>query len=242
MTVSAPWAAGMSNDTSAMKTILMIEDSAGVRDMVCEYLGAHGYRTRVASNGQEGLLESRHHPPDLILLDVMMPHMDGLEFLRKYRAESQTPVLLLTARDSELDKVLGLELGADDYVTKPFSMAELLARVRALLRRAGATPQGGLLHHGELELDPATRGFRVRGERVDLTRTEFELMGLLLRHPGRVYSRLELLETLQEEALGSERTIDVHIRNLRAKIEAEPSRPRMLETVFGVGYRLNADL
>ncbi|WP_027483330.1 response regulator transcription factor [Deinococcus pimensis] len=224
-----------------MKTILVVEDNAGIRDMVREYLAEHGYRVRVASNGTEGLLETRHEPPDLILLDVMMPGMDGLEFLRRYRASSGTPVIFLTARDSEIDKVLGLELGADDYVTKPFSMAELLARVRANLRRAEQTPTSGPIRVGELELDATTRSFRARGERVNLTRSEFELMDLLVRHPQRVFTRIELLEHLQEEALGSERTIDVHVRNLRAKIEEEPSKPRLLETVYGIGYRLNPE-
>ncbi|WP_034388940.1 response regulator transcription factor [Deinococcus sp. YIM 77859] len=221
-----------------MKTVLIVEDNAGVRDMVREYLEEHGYRVRVASNGQEGLLEARHHRPDLVLLDVMMPHMDGLEFLRRFRTTDHVPVIFLTARDAELDKVLGLELGADDYVTKPFSMAELLARVRAHLRR-GSEPPAAVLRAGDLELDPVSRIFRVRGGRVDLTRSEFELMTAFLRAPGRVFTRLELLEQLQEEALGSERTIDVHVRNLRAKIEDEPGKPRHIETVFGVGYRLN---
>ncbi|MBI0446370.1 MULTISPECIES: response regulator transcription factor [Deinococcus] len=225
-----------------MKTVLIVEDNAGVRDMIREYLEEHGYRVRVASNGQEGLLEARHHRPDLVLLDVMMPGMDGLEFLRRFRATEQVPVIFLTARDTELDKVLGLELGADDYVTKPFSMAELLARVRANLRRSSEPLPNAVLRAGELELDPTTRTFLVRGERVDLTRSEFELMSAFLRAPGRVFTRLELLEQLQEEALGSERTIDVHVRNLRAKIEAEPGKPRLIETVFGVGYRLNPDL
>ncbi|SMB79777.1 response regulator transcription factor [Deinococcus hopiensis] len=225
-----------------MKTVLIVEDNAGVRTLVREYLEEHGYRVRVASNGQEGLLEARHTRPDLVLLDVMMPGMDGLEFLRRFRATEQVPVIFLTARDTELDKVLGLELGADDYVTKPFSMAELLARVRAHLRRGQEPGVPTTLRAGELELDSVSRTFAVRGARVDLTRSEFELMAALLRLPGRVFSRLELLEQLQEEALGSERTIDVHVRNLRAKVEEEPGKPRFIETVFGVGYRLNPDL
>jgi len=225
-----------------VKTILIVEDHAGVRTLVHEYLEEHGYRVRVAADGNEGLLEARHHRPDLVLLDVMMPGMDGLEFLRRFRATGSTPVIFLTARDAELDKVLGLELGADDYVTKPFSMAELLARVRAHLRRVQEPPTTAALRAGELDLDTTSRTLTARGSRVDLTRSEFELMTAFLRAPGRVFSRLELLEQLQEEALGSERTIDVHIRNLRAKIEEEPGKPRLIETVFGVGYRLNPDL
>ncbi|WP_246580623.1 response regulator transcription factor [Deinococcus aestuarii] len=224
-----------------VKTILIVEDHAAVRDLVREYLEEHGYRVRVAGSGQEGLLEARHHRPDLVLLDVMMPGMDGLEFLRRFRMAEHVPVIFLTARDTELDKVLGLELGADDYVTKPFSMAELLARVRAHLRRGEGPGPAAVLRAGEAELDPASRTLRVRGNRVDLTRSEFELMSAFLRAPGRVYTRPELLERLQEEASGSERTIDVHVRNLRAKIEQEPGRPQLIETVFGVGYRLNPD-
>lgn len=222
-----------------MKSILIVEDNPGVRDMVREYLTEHGYQVRVASNGAEGLLEARHHRPDLVLLDVMMPGMDGLEFLRRFRATEGVPVIFLTAKDTELDKVLGLELGADDYVTKPFSMAELLARVRAHLRRSQEIPAGTVLRAGELELDATSRLFHVRGQRAELTRSEFELMTAFLRAPGRVFSRSELLEQLQEEALGSERTIDVHVRNLRTKIEEQPGQPRIIETVFGVGYRLN---
>ena len=224
-----------------MKTVLIVEDNPGVRTLVREYLEEHGYRVRVAGNGQEGLLEARHTRPDLVLLDVMMPGMDGLEFLRRFRASETAPVIFLTARDTELDKVLGLELGADDYVTKPFSMAELLARVRAHLRRGTEATAPAVLRAGELELDPTSRTFLVRGTRVDLTRSEFELMTAFLRSPGRVFSRLELLEQLQEEALGAERTIDVHVRNLRTKVEREPGKPRLIETVFGVGYRLNPD-
>lgn len=225
-----------------MKTVLIVEDNAGVRDLVREYLTAHGYTVRVASNGHEGLLEARHHRPDLVLLDVMMPGMDGLDFLRRFRAADAAPVIFLTAKDAELDKVLGLELGADDYVTKPFSMAELLARVRAHLRRGTEAAHSTLIRLDDLALDPEARTVHVRGGRVELTRSEFELLHTLMRAPGRVYTRVELLEQLQEEALGSERTIDVHVRNLRAKVEAEPAKPRLIETVFGVGYRLNPDL
>lgn len=223
-----------------VKSILIVEDNAGVRDLVREYLTEHGYQVRVASDGHEGLLDARHHRPDLVLLDVMMPGMDGLEFLRRFRAAEQVPVIFLTARDAELDKVLGLELGADDYVTKPFSMAELLARVRAHLRRSAEKPQGGVIRAGALTVDVAARTFHVGEQRVDLTRSEFELMTALVRAPGRVFTRSELLEQLQEDHLGSERTIDVHVRNLRAKVEQEPGKPRLIETVFGVGYRLNA--
>lgn len=222
-----------------MKTILLIEDNLDIRDLLREYLTEHGYVVRVASNGRQGLQEARHAAPDLVLLDIMMPEMDGLDFLRAFRADFQTPVIALTARDGELDKVLGLELGADDYVTKPFSMAELLARVRAQLRRGGASAAPTVLRVGDLELNAEARTVQVRGQSADLTRTEFELLHTLARVPGRVFTRLELLEAVQEEAaFGSERTIDVHIRNLRAKLEQQPAQPQLIQTVFGVGYRL----
>ncbi|GHF93710.1 DNA-binding response regulator [Deinococcus piscis] len=224
-----------------MKTLLLIEDNLDIRDLLREYLSEHGYAVRVASNGRQGLQEARHAAPDLVLLDLMMPEMDGLDFLRAFRADFQTPVIVLTARDAELDKVLGLELGADDYVTKPFSMAELLARVRAQLRRGSAEPASQVQRAGPLELDAQARTVRVRGERAELTRTEFDLLQVLVRAPGRVFTRLELLEAVQEDALGSERTIDVHIRNLRAKLEEEPASPQLILTVFGVGYRLQGD-
>ncbi len=226
-----------------MKTLLLVEDNIDIRDLLREYLTEHGYAVRTASNGRQGLQEARHFPPDLVLLDIMMPEMDGLDFLQAFRADFQTPVIALTARDGELDKVLGLELGADDYVTKPFSMAELLARVRAQLRRSdqAAGSQPAVLRVGPLELNPASRAVQVAGQPADLTRTEFDLLQTLARTPGRVFTCLELLEAVQEEALGSERTIDVHIRNLRTKLEADPARPQLIQTVFGVGYRLNEE-
>lgn len=225
-----------------MKTLLLIEDNFDIRDMLRDYLTEHGYTVRVASNGRQGLQEARQAAPDLVLLDIMMPEMDGLDFLRAFRADFQVPVIVLTARDSELDKVLGLELGADDYVTKPFSLAELLARVRAQLRR-GQTDVGTarLLQVGELELNPTARTVQVRGQMADLTRTEFDLLHTLMRVPGRVFTRAELLEAVQDEmTFGSERTIDVHIRNLRSKLEEHPAQPQLVQTVFGVGYRLGA--
>ncbi|MFC6592653.1 response regulator transcription factor [Deinococcus lacus] len=218
--------------------ILVVEDNAGIRELLRDYLGEHGYAVRVANHGREGLAEARHSPPDLVLLDLMMPQMDGLDFLRAFRAESAAPVIILTAKDAELDKVLGLELGADDYVTKPFSVAELLARVKANLRRSGPAPAAVLRACGELELLPQARSVRVAGRPVALTRTEFDLLHTLMRAPERVFSRSDLLEALQEDAGGSERTIDVHIRNLRTKIERDPAQPAFIQTVFGVGYRL----
>ncbi|GGJ26694.1 response regulator transcription factor [Deinococcus roseus] len=225
-----------------MKTILAIEDNAGVRDLLREYLTEQGYRVICANNGREGLYTARHHPPDLILLDVMMPEMDGLEFLKAYRKTSNTPIIFLTARVMELDKVLGLELGADDYITKPFSMAELLARIRAVLRRVEGTPNKQVFEYPNLMLDRDARVVKVSGKVVDLTRSEFDLLSVFMESPSRVFKRSELLDRLQEEdALASERTIDVHIRNLRSKIEEDPSSPKHIVTVFGVGYRFSPE-
>jgi len=221
------------------KTILVVDDKASVRKLVQEYLTEQGFRVVVAANGREALYVARHEKPDLILLDIMMPEMDGFGFIRTYRREQETPIILLTAKLEESDKVVGLELGADDYVTKPFGMRELLARIRAVLRRTSqdAGP-ADILRAGEVSLDRTTRVVQVSGSPVHLTPSEFELLARLLAAPGRVFSRLELLEELQGTSNeGVARTIDVHVRNLRTKIEPDPSRPIYIETVFGVGYR-----
>jgi DNA-binding response OmpR family regulator len=223
--------------------ILVVDDKASVRRLVQEYLAEHGYRVVTAGDGRQALYAARHEKPDLILLDIMMPQMDGFDFLRAYRREKDTPVILLTARLEESDKVVGLELGADDYITKPFSMRELLARIRAVLRRVGRERQPReILRVGGISLDRATREVLARGEPVHLTPSEFRLLATLMGAPGRVFSRLELLEALGGGSLeGAPRTVDVHIRNLRAKIEPDPSRPVYIETVFGVGYRFSSD-
>jgi len=224
------------------KTILVVDDNANVRKLVQEYLIEHNFRVMTASNGQEAIYTARHEKPDLILLDIMMPEMDGYEFISTYRREANTPIILLTAKLEETDKVLGLELGADDYVTKPFGMRELLARIRAVLRRVGKdTEPADILRSGEISLNRSTREVQVSGSPVHLTPSEFELLALLLSTPGRVYSRMELLEELQGTSFeGVARTIDVHVRNLRTKIEPDPSTPSYIETVFGVGYRFQA--
>jgi DNA-binding response OmpR family regulator len=224
------------------QTILVVDDKANVRKLVQEYLSEHNFRAVTASNGQEALYSARREKPDLILLDIMMPEMDGYDFIRAYRKEKATPIILLTAKLEETDKVLGLELGADDYVTKPFGMRELLARIRAVLRRTGKDAEPtDILRSGEISLDRSTREVQVSGAPVHLTPSEFELLAVLMSTPGRVYPRLELLERLQGTSFeGVARTIDVHIRNLRTKIEPDPSNPRYIETVFGVGYRFQA--
>ncbi|TAH51757.1 MAG: response regulator transcription factor [Chloroflexota bacterium] len=221
------------------QTILVVDDKANVRTMLKDYLGEQGYRVLTAENGQEALFTARYEKPDLVLLDVMMPQMDGFAFLPAFRRESQAPVILLTAKMEEQDKVLGLELGADDYVTKPFAMRELLARVRAQLRRAGIAPKAGaLLRVGDLQLDQDKREARVGARAVNLTPTEFDLLARMMETPGRVFTRAQLLDGLNAAAM-MERTVDVHVRNLRAKIESDPANPRFIETVFSIGYRLN---
>jgi DNA-binding response OmpR family regulator len=196
-----------------------------------------------AENGRSALYAARHAKPDLILLDIMMPEMGGYDFIRAYRKEQETPIILLTAKLDESDKVLGLELGADDYVTKPFGMRELVARIRAVLRRtAQQIRPTDVLHASDIVLDTGSRTVTVAQKIVHLTPTEFDLLATLMSAPGHVYSRSALLERLQGIAFeGVERTIDVHIRNLRRKIEPDPGAPRYVETVFGVGYRFQSD-
>jgi len=225
------------------KTILVVDDQASVRTLVREYLTEQGFRVVTAENGRTALYAARQEKPDLILLDIMMPEMDGYEFIRAHRKESETPVILLTAKLEESDKVLGLELGADDYITKPFSMKELLARIHALMRRAGQAPTPSkVLRAGDIVLDQETHTVTVATHEVHLTPSEFDLLALLMTSPGRVFSRLDLLEDLQGTSFeGVARTIDVHVRNLRTKIEADPAHPRYVETVFGVGYRFVGD-
>ncbi len=226
------------------KTILVVDDKANVRTLLREYLTEEGFRVVTAENGRQALFVAREEKPDLILLDIMMPEMGGYAFIRAHSKERDTPIILLTAKVDESDKVLGLELGADDYVTKPFSMRELLARVRAVLRRVDkGAPLTEILRASDVTLDANSRQVTVAGQPVQLTPSEFNLLSKLISAPGRVFSRQELLEHLQGNALeGTERTIDVHIRNLRTKIEADPSAPRYVETVFGVGYRFSTEV
>ncbi len=225
------------------RTILVVDDKANVRLMLKDYLGEQGFRVVTANNGREAIYAARHEKPDLILLDIMMPEMDGFEFMRQHRKERETPIILLTAKIEETDKVIGLELGADDYVEKPFGMAELVARIRAVLRRTGKPAmQQEVLRAGNIVLDHTTHLVTVDGASIDLTPSEFALLAVLLDSPGQAFSRVDLLEKLKGNSLeGVERTIDVHIRNLRAKIEADPAEPIYIQTVFGVGYRLNPE-
>ncbi len=222
------------------QTILVVDDEAKLRNMLRLYLEQEGYRVVEASHGREALYVARYEKPDLIILDLMMPEMGGHEFMRVFSKEADTPVIMLTARVEDQDKIIGLGLGADDYVTKPFNVQELIARVRAVLRRmqkASAEPE--LLRAFDLVLDRASRTVKVGERNVDLTPSEFEILTILMAAPGRVFSRLDLLDRMSGEAYeGYERTIDVHVRNLRAKIEPDPKNPRYVETVYGLGYRL----
>lgn len=228
-----------------MKTVLIVDDKMSVQRLISDYLTENGFRTVLANNGREALFVARHEKPDLVLLDIMMPEMDGLEFMRRFRKERNTPVIMLTAKVEETDKVVGLELGADDYVTKPFGMAELVARIRAVLRRVyehDEAPSAEMLRVGDVSLDKRTRIVTVGDRKVELTPSEFDLLTILMAAPGQVFSRGDLLERLKGNTFENvERTVDVHIRNLRAKIEPDPGNPQYVLTVFGVGYRFNND-
>lgn len=222
-----------------MKTILIVDDKLNTLRLLTDYLTEQGFRAVTATNGREALFVARHEKPDIILLDIMMPEMDGLEFMRHFRKERQTPIIMLTARIEETDKVIGLELGADDYVTKPFGMAELVARIRAVLRRVSAPPTAGdVLRVEKVTLDKGMRVVRVNERKIDLTPSEFDLLAVMMSAPGQVFSRAQLLERLKGDSFENvERTVDVHIRNLRAKLEPDPASPHYILTVFGVGYR-----
>ena len=226
-----------------MKTILVADDKANIRNLVRDYLEAENFRVVIAANGREALYAARAEKPDLILLDIMMPEMSGYDFIKAYRKESETPIILLTAKLDETDKVLGLELGADDYVTKPFGMKELTARIHAVLRRALRTPlEPDTLKIGSISLDKDSRTVTVDNEPASLTPSEFDLLYVFMSAPGKVFSRSDLLLKLQGTTFeGVERTIDVHIRNLRTKIERDPSEPKYILTVFGIGYKFTSD-
>ncbi len=225
------------------KTIMVVDDENRLVSLVESYLVQEGYRVVSANNGKEALPIASREKPDLIILDLMMPEMDGYGFMREHRKGFDTPIILLTARVDDDERVIGLELGADDYITKPFRPRELVARVRAVLRRAGKSePQAKVLQVADITLDRDTREVTVAGQSVDLTPSEFDLLAALLNHPGRVFSRLDLLDILQGIRYeGYERTIDTHIKNLRAKIEPDSRSPKYIETVYGVGYRLTRE-
>ena len=222
------------------KTILVVDDEERLVSLVRAYLEQAGFRVVTAGDGRQALFVARAEKPDLIILDLMMPELDGYEFMRAHRKERETPIIMLTAKVEDEDKVLGLELGADDYVTKPFSPRELMARVRAVLRRTGQSPPPAeLLRVADITLDRERHDVMVGGRVVDLTPSEFDLLAVMMAAPGRAFSRSDLLDHIQGVVYeGYERTIDVHVKNLRKKIEADPRQPRYIETVYGVGYRL----
>ena len=221
--------------------ILIVEDELDLVQVLRDYLEKAGFQVEAVSNGTAALSTIQHHSPDLVVLDLNLPGMDGLDVARELRRFSEVPVIMITARVDETDKLIGLELGADDYITKPFSPREVVARVRAVLRRSQRDPiKQETIRAGEVHIDRVRHKVEVAGEAVSLTPTEFELLIVLAGQPGRAFTRMQLLEATQGEAYeGYERTIDAHIKNLRAKIEPDPKEPLYIETVFGVGYRLN---
>ena len=219
--------------------ILVVDDEPKIVQLVRDYLERAGFAVSTARDGHEALMRARQERPDLIVLDLGLPQLDGLEVTRRLRRDSGVPIIMLTARDDETDKVVGLELGADDYVTKPFSPRELEARVRAVLRRHTGDAAAEILRAGALTVDIPRLRVDVSGRPVELTATEFQLLTALARQPGRVFTRAQLLDAIHGVAFESyERAIDAHVKNIRRKIEPDPRSPRYLLTVYGVGYRL----
>ena len=220
--------------------ILIIEDEPQIARLARDYLEKYGYRVLAAADGPGGLATARRESPDLVLLDLLLPGMDGREVCRRLRAESALPIIMLTALAEESDQIVGLELGADDYITKPFSPNVLVARVRAALRRAQGESIGeGPVRAADLMIDPAAHTVTQGGRPVHLTPNEFKLLVVLARHAGQTLSREQLLDELHGTALGGiDRSVDSHIKNLRRKLERGPERPPLIETVYGVGYRL----
>lgn len=222
-----------------VKKILVVDDEKRLVSLVSEYLQQSGYRVVSAFNGKEALKIAHQEKPDLIILDLMMPEMNGYEFMQAHRKEMDTPIILLTARVEDEEKVIGLELGADDYVTKPFRPRELVARVRSVLRRAGKSdPVAAILEVADVRLDRNIRTVQVGDTFIKLTPSEFDILAALMGIPGKVFSRLDLLEILQGIRYeGYERTIDSHIKNLRAKLEPGANSIHYIETIYGIGYR-----
>jgi two-component system alkaline phosphatase synthesis response regulator PhoP len=226
------------------EVILVVDDEPKIVKQARDYLERSGYRVIEAGDGKTALAQVRHERPDLVVLDLNLPEMDGLDVCRALRRESDMPIVMLTARVDETDRLIGLELGADDYITKPFSPRELVARVRAVLRRVrGGVHQPGLIHAGDLVID--LQGHRVTraGEVIDLTRSEFNLLALLAQHPGQTFTREQLLGRLHGVVYdGYDRSVDAHIKNLRRKLEPDSSEPRYVLTVYGVGYKFTDEV
>jgi two-component system alkaline phosphatase synthesis response regulator PhoP len=224
---------------SGMKTILIVDDEPRIAEIARDYLQKAGFHVDTAHDGAAALAKIRAAAPDLIVLDLALPGMDGLDVARAVRRDSNVPIIMLTARVEETDRVAGLEIGADDYITKPFSPRELVARVRAVLRRTEiASSPSDVLRSGDLVLDLPRMKASVAGRAVDLTPTEFQLLATLARHPGRVFTRAQLLDAMRGIAVESfERAIDAHVKNLRRKLEPDPRNPRYVLTVYGIGYK-----
>ncbi|MCX8006822.1 MAG: response regulator transcription factor [Coriobacteriia bacterium] len=226
------------------KTVLVVDDNEKIVEVLAAYLEAAGYEVVKAYDGEGAIEAARARRPDIALLDIMLPGVDGIELTRRFQREYDLPVILVTAKTDEIDRLIGLEVGADDYVSKPFSPREVVARVKAVLRRLERSAVKGtsdVLTVGDLVVDTGRREVTVRGEKVDLTRTEFEILATMAAHPGRVYSRLQLLEAVSGDAFeGYERTIDAHVKNIRKKLGDDPKDPRYIRTVFGVGYKVES--
>ncbi len=226
-----------------MDKIMIVEDEKEINDVVSDYLSSLGYETVQCFSGSQGLDRFDQESCDLLILDIMMPGIDGLETARRIRLKSDVPIIMLTARDSEADKVLGLDIGADAYMTKPFSIRELAAQVKAVLRRWNTGREreksSSLLSHRDVVLDPGKRSVTWKGQAVEMTTAQFDLLSILLGNPGRVYTRAELIEALSGYSYeGYERTIDVQVKNLRKVLEEDPSHPCLIVTVWGVGYKI----
>jgi two-component system, OmpR family, alkaline phosphatase synthesis response regulator PhoP len=220
-----------------MPRILVVDDEAQIVDLLRSYLRRDGFEVDEAADGEAALAAAARMRPDLIILDLMLPKMDGREVCRRIRETANTPIIMLTARDEETDKLLGLELGADDYITKPFSPREVTARVRAVLRR-GSRETVEVVRAGDLLIDLRAHEVSLGGRRVELTPTEFRLLETMAGHPNQVFTRMQLIDRVQGHAFeGYERTVDAHIKNLRAKVEPDPKTPRYIVTVYGVGYK-----
>jgi len=221
------------------KTVMVVDDEPRLVSLIETYLIQFGYLVLKAYDGEEALKIAKQESPDLIILDIMMPKVDGYEFLRRYRQTANTPVIFLTAKVEDEDKVLGLEMGADDYVIKPFRPRELMARVKAVLRRASLNePVAEVLTGVDIVVDRSVRSVQAGGIYIDLTPSEFDLLSALMSEPGKVFSRLDLLDFIQGVRYeGYERTIDLHIKNLRAKLGDSPRDPKYIETIYGAGYR-----
>ncbi len=227
------------------RSVLVVDDNAKIVEVLSAYLKSEGFEVSTASDGPSAVASVAEHRPDIALLDIMLPGIDGIELTRRFQREYDLPIILVTAKTEEIDRLIGLEIGADDYVSKPFSPREVVARVKAVLRRVDGShiPDApSAIEVGDMRIDNERREVTLSGEVVELTRTEFELLATMASHPGRVYGRLQLLEAVSGDAFeGYERTIDAHVKNLRKKIGDDPRNPRYVRTVFGVGYKVGTE-